>query len=939
MMNFLEKTAGEIYKSCKGDYKDVLIISPNRRAVLFLQKILREKQDKPVWSPELMTMDDVVRQFSSYEEASRLNCIYQLFLLWKKVSRRAERFERFYFWGERILNDFDQIEKYLIDSDRLFLDLKDEKEMEDKFSDWKEDLKNELRRFRGTLLVDGETSKKTINGFLELWQNLGPLKKELDEKLESKGTSYMGRMYAHLGRQPELLKKWSDKQIFFVGFNRRNACEKEIMAYAERQLNARFFWNYDVNLKENKKWNNAGLFLPGDKREENHFHMTSDWKEQPEKMVDIYGVQRMVGQAKWIGEKLQNQEQSLEDTVIVLPDESLLLPILSALPDTCEQVNVSMGISLRETPAYTLLESYLLMHENALAKHKEYHFSDIQRILHHPYVPLELKITEQAFVSADELLEMTDAIWHPLFNWLPEKNQAALFDYFLVVLEVLHKWHVNNQKDNIGLAQYIAEVLVFAHQKLSNLRALYQEEKMMLDLPSLLGLIRHFFQNARIPFLGEPLKGLQILGPLESRNLDFKKVYIPNLNEGIFPGSTSASLIPFNLRKAFGLPGPSEESAEEAYYFYMSIARAEQVHLSYNSLPDDTGSKEKSRFIQNIELNPGPWQVKSHQLAHKLKARVQQPIVIDKDESVQQSIQEHLERGVSNTAVQKYLACSLQYYFRHIAGIQEEKEEDLDYSALNVGRVLHKAMENIYKGFENKEVTPEDIDGLKSNMELAITQALKDEMKVEERHTNSGQIFLIRQYVGQKMEKILKYDRRLSPFVMLGHEYKLDDANAYIEVEGVKVKINGYVDRIDQINGVLRLTDYKTGNEGYNSNGAAKLDNWGRVFGEEKREKRHKLGLQLAIYALALKSLEEFRDKELQIGHYALRELSDPKAFDHRFTLGKSPLNALSNEDYEQIEHQFAEIIRELKDPELAFIQTDNEKICAYCPYRQICKR
>lgn len=937
-MYFLEKTADEIYKAHSGDYKDVLIISPNRRAALFLQKILRSKHDKPVWSPELMTMDEVVRHFSPHIEANRLNCIYQLFLLWQQISNRNERFERFYFWGERILNDFDQIEKYLVDSDQLFLNLKDEKVMEAHFSDWKEELKEELRRFQVALSVE-EEHKKTVDGFLDLWVNLGHLKTGLDKKLETDGKTYMGRMYAHLGKQPELMEEWKDKQIYFVGFNRRNACEESIMDYAERALNARFFWNYDTKLKQKHKWNNAGLFLPQDKKKDDHFHIFSDWDQQTDKTVKIYGVQRMVGQAKWIGEKLGGQEEALEDTVIILPDESMLLPVLSALPESCDQVNVSMGISLRETPAYTLLESYLLMHENALMDEQEYRWTDVERVLYHPYIPFELKMDEQSFVSERDLLEKIEEKWHPLFAWLPENNRTALFDCFLSTLEALHQWHVEHQLQNAGLAQYIAEVLVFAHQKLTSLKSLYEEENMSLDLRSLLGLIRHYFQNTRIPFLGEPLKGLQILGPLESRNLDFKKVYIPNLNEGIFPGSSSSSLIPFNLQKAFGLPTESEAAAEEAYYFYMSISRAEEVHLSYNSLPDDTGSKEKSRFIQNIVLNPGTWKVISRQLAQKLNARIQQAITIPKDAKVLQAIQQHLNDGLSNSAFQIYLDCGLRYYFRYLAKFRDEADSDLEYSALNVGRVLHKAMERLYKEFQTKEVTPEDIDQLKNKIKPAITYAFEDEMKVEERHTTSGQIFLILQYVHQKIEKILKYDRGIAPFLMTKHEYKLNDQNAFVEVDGEKVKINGFIDRIDQIDGVLRLSDYKTGNEGYSSNEAAKLGNWARVFGEKKRENRHKLGLQLAIYALALKSLEEFKDKEVQIGHYALRELSDPSAFDHRFMLDKSPLNALSNEDYEQIEQQFSEIIRELKDPDLAFVQTENEKTCAYCPYRQICKR
>lgn len=943
MNSFIEQVAIQLQARHGSDYKDVIIISPNRRAALFLQRKMSQLQQAPIWSPQLMTMDQVVKSFSPFAEADRLTVVYQIFRLWSKRSPTSEQFEKFYALGDRIFRDFDLIEKYRVPSEQLFSNLSDEKMIEQQFSDWRDEMKEYLKEFHQSLLVETGEQPELIEKFLEFWTQLGSLKRELDQALEERQITYAGRMYKALADQPEQLQEWNAKTLYFIGFNRLNDCESSIMNYAVHHLNAEVFWNIDQAIMPSSKWNNAGLFQRKVPDHPRHHRIDAN-RLGHQKTVNIHGIQKNAAQAKWLAELLKKQSIHPEKTVIILPNEHLLLPLLSCIPENISKINVSMGVSLKETPVFTLLEAYLKLHEgfDTRASTGVYHKEDILRLLEHPYIPFDIDFgkDKSRYFTPDELISKVKPEWANLFKPLQGVKASETFHYFRKSLEALHAEHVANRNSSGGLAEYIAEVIVFAHQKWTRLGDLFVEEQMDLHFESLMNLIRQYFRNARIPFRGEPLEGLQILGPLEARNLDFEQVYVPNLNEGIFPGAPKQSVIPFHLRKAFGLPTQEEETAEEAYYFYMALARANKVDLLYNTMTDDTGSKEVSRFIQYIRLRADHWQTKEIKLSQAVNAMNQDEIVIQKSDSDIQKMKEFFESGVSPSALNTYLDCSLKFYFQRVLGLWTDVDVDGLFNPLYIGSVLHKTMELLYLPLKGKAVTSEIIEGLERKMDGALAAAMKKELGLERPYQNRGEAFMIHKTVRESVERILQYDKKSAPFIMHEPELDLGKMDVHLQIGEWKVKIKGIVDRIDEQEGKLRLFDYKTGSEGYKNKSGAILGSFEKAYSLEDRSKRHKLAIQLSMYALALKNAPSYHSKLLQPAHFLTREMYAVESYDHRFEKeGGVKIDYLEKEDFEQIEAQLATLLKEMVDPSIHFEQTANLTACNYCPYRQICKR
>lgn len=943
MNSFIDQVAKQMQARHGSDFKDVIIISPNRRAALFLQRKISHLQNSPIWSPKLMTMDQVVKSFSPFAEADRLTVIYQLFRLWSRRSPTSEQFEKFYALGDRILRDFDLIEKYRVPSEQLFSNLSDEKMIEQQFADWREEMKDYLREFHQSLIVGSGDQPELIEKFLEFWTQLGSLKRELDEALEDRQITYAGRMYKSLANQPDQLQEWNERTLYFVGFNRLNDCESSIMNYAVQNLNAEVFWNSDQAIIPSGKWNNAGLFLRKIPDHPRH-HRIDAHQLGHEKTVHIHGIQKNAAQAKWLAELLKKQSTQPADTVIILPNEHLLLPLLSCIPENIDKINVSMGVSLKETPIFTLLEAYLKMHEgfDTSASTGVYHKEDILHLIEHPYIPFDIDFGDDKsrYYTPKELINKVEPQWAEFFSPLQGVKASDTFHHFRKSLEALHNWHVANRNLSGGLAEYIAEVIVFAHQKWTRLGELFVEEQMDLHFESLMNLIRQYFRNARIPFRGEPLEGLQILGPLEARNLDFNQVYVPNLNEGIFPGAPKQSVIPFHLRKAFGLPTQEEETAEEAYYFYMSLARAEKVDLLYNTMTDDIGSKEVSRFIQYIRLRADHWHANEIQLSQAVSAMNQDEIVIEKSEEDLKSIKQFFESGVSPSALNTYMECSLKFYFQRVLGLWTDTNVDGLFNPMYIGSVLHKTMELLYQPWEGKVVTIETVQNLEQKIDGCLEEAMRKELGLDRPYQSWGEAFMIHKTVKESVEKILRYDKKSAPFIMHQHELDLGKMDVHLQIDEWKVKIKGLVDRIDEHEGTIRIFDYKTGSEGYYNNSGAVIGSFAKAYSIEDKSKRHKLAIQLSIYALALKSIEAFKSKFLQPAHFLTREMYPVATYDHRFEKdGGIKMEYLEPEDFEQIEAQLAILLKEMMDPSVNFEQTTNLKACNYCPYRQICKR
>lgn len=950
---FLQEVAQKIQARQEGDFSQTLILTPNRRAGLFLQREIQSLNSEPIWSPIMMTLDEWIKYQVEEVEADRLSVIYKLYEFWNQALDQKETFENFYFFGQRLLDDFDQLDKYRIDADRLFTNLADEKDIDALFSDWKQELIDHLRQFWSSVQTvqqnQGE-SEQQIENFTFLWRRLGEMKRSLDERLLAEKKAYSGQMYRQLSDHLSRLDDWRDYDIYFVGFNRLNRSEQKVMRYCVSQYGAQVFWNYDKNLLEEGTYNNAGRFIRGEHlySDGNHHNICSDWMNSP-KEVELFGVQKKAAQAQWVARILEKSDVSADRIAIILPDESLLLPILSSLPKRISDVNISMGVSLKETPILSLLQQYLTMHQRRISDTDWFLSEDVQRVLEHPYVEsdqISSLSLDQYTISSAALIAALEPMHKHWFAPIEHDRPEELFDHFLQGLEALYQYQQEQSAGAEGLSQYISEIIVFAGQRLRRLRDIYREERIELSFDALHVLIDHYFRHARIPFKGVPLRGLQILGPLEARNLDFDHVIIPQMNEGSFPGSPSQSLIPYHLQKAFRIPVPEEALAEEAYYFYMAIARASKVSLLYNELTGDLGAKELSRFAQSIRLFlPPSWTLKEKKHLQSNQSTFQDPVIIEKTPEIRSAILADLKRGLSPSKLQTYLDCSLKYYLKYIEGRRTETTTDRKYSGLTLGRVLHKTMENLYE--KGRNYTPEDIDNLMEKAESMVQEIMEKSLKIHPKFQSRGELLLIRNYIIDRVRHILEYDKKWAPFTMVQHEFDVGDySDSSIPIRGVEglnsIRFKGIIDRVDKKGSLLRLSDYKTGVISLRSNRpSSEIADWEDMMASEQKQ-YHSLAIQLGLYGwvvgrLKPSSLGSFQD--IQLGNYTVQEMSNPAEYDHRFRKGRKVLESLDADDYHSIEAGLTQVFREMLDPERAFYQTDDTSKCNFCPFNQFCKR
>ncbi len=939
---FLQHTARYLREKHGGDYRRVLILTPNRRAGLFLQKDLQALSDKPIWAPVMMTMDEWVRHHSALVEADRLSCIYALYEIWNAYFDTREPFENFYFWGQRLLDDFDQIDKYLVSVEKLFSNLSDEKKIEEQFSGWKEELLDYLRQFWSSLPEGSENTHDSLSLFYNLWAALPTLKEQLDKRLATQGTAYSGQMYRQLAENLDFDSDWADFEIYFVGFNRLNRCEQRIMDKLKETHGAEAIWNVENNLIPRGAYHNAGMYLRGIRDGVDGDHVfTHDWSQQ-QKSVSLMGMQKKVAQAKWIGEQLESRPETAPQTMIVLPDEQMLLPLLSALPASIQEVNVSMGVSLSETPALSLLSAFLELHQNYDSGLAVYRTEDVQRLIEHPYMPPASALNyNHARMRSETLADDAPHSLRPFFEPLSPDQPAALFDQLLEGLANLHAYHEARTDTSVGLAEYISEVLVFTHQRIQKLADIYRTQSMKLEIDALRQLVRDYFRNARIPFQGEPLKGLQILGPLEARNLDFPNLFVPNLNEGVMPRGGDTSLIPFHLKKAFGIPVVDDEVAESAYYFFMALSRAEDVHLMYNESMDVLGAREISRFAQSLELfTPANWTLRKSLQVQEVQPITQKAIEIEKTPEILAAIRADLQKGLSPSKLNTILSCHLKYYRHYISRIKEEMQTDRSYSPLNIGNLLHKLMEELYKPHEKKTVDAEIIDQLQSAIEPTLRKMMMTELQVDADQLERGELLLLFHYVKQGAGHILAYDKKIAPFVMDEHEKEIDGLSIPMEIEGLdSIKINGKIDRVDIHQGYYRFSDYKTGISGLNNKKAAEIKPFSKMM-EPGQKDYHSLAIQLGLYAWAHHESGLLQDRSgIQISHYVVPEMHDPQTYDHRFKFNNSdPLDSL-NEQYDDIREGLTAALEPLLDPNQPIVQTPHTQSCAYCPFKQLCKR
>lgn len=948
MKAFLQELAEEIFQS-HADLSKVTVVFPNRRAALYFRKYLSESITTPVFSPKLLTFEDFVAGLSPLHVPDKLELVFRLHQCYSEtMGIEAEPFDQFFMWGEMLLRDFDEADRYMVEAKALFADLSNLKELDaglDYLTDeQKEFLKNFWQGFEGELSVN---KKK----FIEVWKKLFPLYKNFKEKLDDEGLAYEGGLHRSVAEnliagKIKLPYPTEKKELWFVGFNAFTAAEEKIISFAVGQGMATVRWDTDQYYL-NDELQEAGIFFrahrhhsvlgktfpsdfPGHFRENKNVHVTSSAQS--------------MGQVKALAQRLASEMKNgmvAEETVIILPDEKLLVPVLHSIAPIAAKYNVTMGFPLANTPVYNLVE--LLVELQIAAKQTHFNFQQVQSVLSHPYVV--------AAGAAAVHAKMKEIVRH---NWVSVPNDFLTTEVPLHALifsnaESIINYLLNTftELSTLPSLDELDQEYIFKGTQLLNRLEVVSKEKLPTEpkaranrLKSFLRLFRQYARGEKIPFAGEPLKGLQVMGVLESRNLDFKNVFILSLNEGIFPSSSSqGSYIPYSIRKTYGLPTPEHQGAIYAYLFYRAIQRSQNVFLFYNSEPDVLGQGEMSRYLQQL-FYESQLEIKQHVLHNPVQPRQALPIVVHKNESVRQALARLNEgnlrtRGLSPSALNTYLECKLKFYFQYLEHIRETKKVEEEIDARVLGNFLHKVMEKFYAQIVEKKKTnliaADDFDQLDVRINQHIDESFIEEYDLEKNKSvvYEGQRVVVREVVRRFAKTIMAMDQAHVPFTIEALEQKGWVHTVKISHAPGFVVLGGGIDRVDRKGNEVRVIDYKTGKD--------ELDfkNIPSLFARDG--KRNKAAFQTMLYALLYKSNNAVVDLKIVPGLINRKNIFEEK-FKFGLTIDKEKI-ADATLLFPEFEDHLHQLLEEIFDPNGIFDQTENKKTCQFCPFTGICYR
>jgi len=950
---FLKEIARKIYDK-HPEPRELTLVFPNRRAVLYFRKHLVEIITKPVFAPNLITIEEFIGGFSSLKVPDKLELIHQLYETYRAVmgslpGSRNETFDQFYFWGDMLLRDFDEMDKYMVHASGLFKDLRNLKEIESGFDYLTEEQRGFLYEFWKSF---GENVTANKTKFIEVWARLFSLYETFKNQLEANGQAYDGMIHRKVAESisPDLTRAINPAHLIFAGFNALTKAEEIILSYfADR--GSTFYWDGDDYYVNNAQ-QEAGIFFREYQQQpslKKTFPDSFPDNLRQSKRVNLYGSAQPTGQVKLMSQVL-NQELAngikAEETLIILPDEKLLMPVLYAIPAPAEKLNVTMGYSLSNTPFFGLVE---LLVELQIQKRKGYFLHrQVMSLLAHPYVvaadPVESNSKRKEILKHNwvRIPQNFLATTIPLHRVIFGEPKQGMLPYVTEVIQEIGRLEAVSEIDKEFALQFI-KIINRIHTVVGALdfNETRLDKEQIQSMKAFLRLFRQLVRAQRIPFSGEPLRGLQIMGVLETRNLDFKNVFILSLNEGVFPSfGGKGSYIPFNVRRAYGLPTVAHQDAMYAYLFYRSLQRAENVFIFYNTETDVLGQGEMSRYLQQLIFESG-LKINRHVLHNPVQPAALQSITIQKNEEVMNTIlQINTNRngiqGISPSAVNAYIECKLKFYLRHIAKIREPKEVSEDIDARTLGNFLHNVLERFYKNLQavkkSRLVEWSDFNQSEASIDKLINDMFIENFRLnpEEKVDYEGQRLVVREIVKRFAQKILELDQSHAPFTIealeaqdLLYKVKINQAPGY-------VILGGKIDRIDRKDNELRIIDYKTGGD------KREVESFASLF--DRNSKRNKAAFQTLMYALLYCTNHPTQSLHVVPGLMNRDYLfGNDNVFG--FKLKDDTVIVATNEVMNEFETQLKVILEEIFNPEEVFDQTDDVETCKYCPYRNICYR
>lgn len=949
MKPFLRELAEEI-KNAGLDPESLTFVFPNRRAIVYFRKHFASVIDKPVFSPSMMTIEDFIAGYSTYSVPDRLTLVQELHKVYSSIIGKDEGFDRFYFWGDMLLRDFDEIDKHLIDARLLFSDLSKLKELDTLFDYMSAEQLKLLQSFWDNV-NKGESAYR--EKFLSVWSHLHDVYTRFRETLDQQGLAHEGMLQRAVAEAKEEITLARDGKVIFVGFNALTGVEKAIITHLVDKGLAEIRWDIDAYYVNDYN-QEAGTFMrqyQEDASLAETFPADIPANFNSSKSVSVFASPSATGQAKLMAQILAGELANgadPEDTLVILPDEKLLIPVLHGVAAGVERFNVTMGFPLAATPGFTLVE--LLVELQAGGRGRAFSHRHVIALLNHPYL---VAADPKGAQEKSKLIKRENRVYLSE-TWLSTENPI-----FSQVFRSGQKEHiVQYLRDIVTAIAALEDLSVFDREYLFHfIRLLNRLEPVMttvnqgsevsdaLKLDFFLRLFRQLVRAERIPFSGEPLHGLQIMGVLETRTLDFKNVYMLSLNEGLFPAAQArGSYLPHNVRRAYGLPTVEHHDAIYGYLFYRVLQRAEKVFLFYNSETDVLGLGEMSRYLRQL-IYESNLPLKQATLHTPPKPNAIDPIIIKKDAAYYRGLDKFCEGPgqvyeMTPSALNDYITCSLKFYFRYIARIMEpfEVEEELD--ARMLGLLLHETMEQLYtriiakKGsnlIEAKDLEDyaKEVDGIINDV-FITTYKLDGDKPVE----YEGQRLIVKEILKRFVGQIMKMDQAYAPFNIEGLEIKDLSFSIQLPSGGQRVVLGGRVDRADRKRSrsgaeVLRVIDYKAGKD------KTDLGEIEDLF--SRTANRNKAALQVLFYALLFR--RHYKDPDLRLVPGLINRVN---LFDEDFQFGLK-MGKKSVDDVDTLLPEFEErltgTLEEMFDQAVPVEKTSEVDACKICPYRGICYR
>lgn len=959
MESFLKLVAADLYKHTEGNLAHTAVVFPNKRAGLFFNEYLAQESDSPIWSPAYVSISELFRSLSPWEVGDPVKLVCELYKIFRWETQSTETLDDFYFWGEMLISDFDDADKNRVDTDKLFSNLQDLRNIMDDYTFIDDEQEEAIRQFFQNFSIERRTALK--ERFISLWNVLGNIYKGFRESLASQNIAYEGMMYRHVIEHLDVDKLPYEKYIF-VGFNVLNKVEHTLFTQLKDVGKAVFYWDYDeFYMKENRQavTHEAGEFIRRNLRDFPS-PLSGELFKNLSKPKEVHYIASSTenAQARYLPQWIRNNLTTPEkETAVVLCNEALLQPVLHSLPAEVKHVNITMGFPLSQTPVYSFLIALLELHTHGFNfKSGRYTFQSVVTLLKHPYTR---QLTGQAELLEKELTrnnrfyplpgelgkdEFLTRLFTPLSGNL---NLCIRLSETLQQVASIYQANTSGTEDTDAFNQLYRESLFKAYTTINRFRTLIEEDELTVQSETFRRLLVKVLSATNIPFHGEPAIGMQVMGVLETRNLDFRHLVLLSVNEGQLPKSGGdSSFIPYNLRKAFGMTTIEHKIAVYAYYFYRLLQRAERITLMYNTSSDGLNRGEWSRFMLQF-LIEWPHPITRQFLEAGQSPQGTSPITVEKTPDVMRRMQSLFDvranpkAKFSPSALNYYLDCPLKFYYRYVAGLSAPDEVSAEIDSATFGSIFHYAAEHIYKDLttHGKVINKEALETLLRNevkLQDYVDTAFKKlffNVPQNEKPEYNGVQLINSAVIARYLKQLLQNDLRYAPFTFIASEMEVDEPIDIQTPKGViKSRIGGIIDRMDSKDGTLRIVDYKTGGD------ADTPPHVESLFIPDK--KRSNYVFQTFLYAAIMcrkQPTMKIAPALLYI-HRAATETYSPV-----IQMGEPRKPKEAVEDFSKYEKEYRErlqgLLEEIFNPEKSFTQTEIIEKCTYCDFKALCKR